>query len=491
MTTSGRGTHTFNSAWRSAPWVVLAVAVYVFLASNADLVRELQWHDGQRLGQLVLLAVVLLLMVVPLNRAGIAEVWLGMQPWIRWAWLAALALGLLSAVLAAAPRWALLEWGLLVLLILTAFGVAAQRRQWGSSLDQPLVLLIFATATAYATSSCVVYVTMLLVGPDYQQIFNIRELYVNFSNLRFFGHLQTMMLPFLLLPAMWWGRTPARRFWLWIVPAVWWVLAVGSGTRGTWVALLVGVVAAGIYGRSVGRRWIQWQVGGLLVGLLGYFLFVMLVPQWLGQPAFLMHRAGEIMSLSLRDVLWRDAVNLAVQHPLLGTGPMHFAYYAAEVGAHPHNAVLQWLAEWGIPATLLLVGVFAAAGLSYAAFVRRGVEVVNSRSAQFQVALLAALSGAAAQAMVDGVLVMPVSQTLLALLCGWAMGVYLPKSFKPTSTPLHVSVMVLGLFAAGMVVSGIGPEVGRLAERERAYLAGKPPHQVLLPRFWTQGLIGR
>jgi putative inorganic carbon (hco3(-)) transporter len=491
MTRSGSGTHRFNSAWRSAPWIVLAVAVYVFLASNADLVRELQWHDGQRLGQLVLLAVVLLLLVVPLNRVGIADVWLGMQPWIRWAWVAALALGLLSAVLAAAPRWALLEWGLLVLLILTAFGVAAQRRQLGSLLDQPLVLLIFATATAYATSSCVVYVTMLLIGPDYQQIFNIRELYVNFSNLRFFGHLQTLMLPFLLLPAMWWGRTPARRFWLWVVPAVWWVLAVGSGTRGTWVALLVGVVAAGIYGRSAGRRWIQWQMAGLLAGLVGYFLFVILVPQWLEQPASLLHRAGEIMSLSLRDVLWRDAVNLAVQHPLLGTGPMHFAYYAAEVGAHPHNAVLQWLAEWGIPATLLFVGIFAAAGLSYAAFVGRGVEVVDSRSAQFQVALLAALSGAAAQAMVDGVLVMPVSQTLLALLCGWAMGIYLPQSPGTAGIRSRAAIMTVALFAAGMVAFGIRPEIGRLAERERAFLANNPPGTVLLPRFWTQGLIGR
>jgi len=41
-----------------------------------------------------------------------------------------------------------------------------------------------------------VYVVMLLVGPVYGQIFDVRELYVSFSNVRFFGHIQTMLLPF-------------------------------------------------------------------------------------------------------------------------------------------------------------------------------------------------------------------------------------------------------------------------------------------------------
>ncbi|MDP1674410.1 MAG: O-antigen ligase family protein, partial [Burkholderiales bacterium] len=402
----------------------------------------------------------------------------------------ALALGLLSAVLAATPRWALLEWGLLVLLILTAFGVAAQRRQLGSLLDQPLVLWIFATAAAYATSSCVVYITMLLAGPHYGLGFNTRELYPNFSNLRFFGHIQTMLIPFLLLPAMWWGITRVRCIALCIVPAIWWMLVVGSGTRGTWIALLIGVIAVSIYGKSIGRRWIKWQFAGLLIGLVLYVLFVVLVPRWLEQHVWFLHRGGEIMTLSLRDVLWRDAVDRALQHPLLGMGPMHYAYSATAVGAHPHNAVLQWMAEWGMPATLLLIGVFAAAGLSYATFVGRRVEVADSRSAQFQVALLAALSGASAQAMVDGVLVMPVSQTLLALLCGWAMGLYLPENPRPMGIRLRASVMALAMFAAVMVASGIAPEVGRLAERERSYLAAKAPDTVLLPRFWTQGLIG-
>ena len=269
------------------------------------------------------------------------------------------------------------------------------------------------------------------------------------------------------------------------------MLAVGSGTRGTWVALLIGAIAVSMYGKSAGRRWIKWQFAGLFAGLICYVLFIILLPRWLEQHVWLQHRAGEIMTLSLRDVLWRDAINWALQHPLLGMGPMHYAHLSTAVGAHPHNAVLQWLAEWGIPAALLLTGVFALAGLTFAAHVRREVDIVSGRDAQIRIALLAALSGAAAQAMVDGVLVMPVSQTLLVLLCGWAMGMYLPEGSGSPGVARRAVVAAIALLAAGMVVFGIRPEIGRLAERERAYLAANPPYTVLLPRFWAQGLIGR
>ena len=481
----------FQATRLAAAGIVLAVAAYVFLATNVDLVRELQWHDGQRLGQLVLLALVLPLMLMPARLRGIADVWAGLHSWVRRAWLAAFALGLMSSLLAALPRWALLEWGLMALLVLTAFAVAAQRRHAGSCIDQPLVLLIFATAAAYAVSSCVVYVTMLLAGPHYGLGFNVRELYPNFSNLRFFGHVQTMLLPFLMLPVLWWGTTRVRCLVLSTVPVIWWMLVVGSGTRGTWVALLTGAIAVSLYGKVIGRQWIKWQLVGLLAGCLCYALFVILVPKWLEQHVWLLHRSGEILTLSLRDVLWRDAINWALQHPLLGTGPMHYAYSAAAVGAHPHNAVLQWLAEWGMPATVLLTGVFAFAGLHFAAYVGRTVNHIAGREAQVRIALLAALSGAAAQAMVDGVLVMPVSQVLMVLLCGWAMGMYSPERTGVPGIRLRAVIGVVALLAASMVAWGVNPEIGRLAERERAYLAKNPPDTVLLPRFWTQGLIGR
>ncbi|MBX3651689.1 MAG: O-antigen ligase family protein [Burkholderiales bacterium] len=481
-------------AWQGTPWIVLAVAAFVFLAPNVDLATALQWHDGQRLGQLLLLGVVLLLLGAPHNLRATADAWSCLRPWVRWAWSMALALGLVSSVLAALPRWALLEWGLLCLLLTGVFAVAAQRRTGGEKLDGWLVLLFYAAATAYTVSSAVIYMTMLLAGPAYGQAFNVLEMYHGFSNVRFFGYLQTMLLPFLLLPAMWWGTTLTRRILLWSVPIAWWMLVIGSGSRGTWVALLVGMIAVLLFAGRPGRFWMRWQLAALVGGGVCYVFFVLLVPQWLAQPAVYLHRTGEIMSLSLRELLWTEALQFAWQQPWLGIGPMHYAQAAARVAAHPHNAVLQWLAEWGIPAALLLTALCATAGLAFAGHVRRVVQADGSR-VPVQVALLAALAGAAAQSMVDGILVMPVSQTLLVLLCGWAMGLYFEERRCTAQGDIfgRAAVAVVALAAATLVARGVVPEIGRIAEREQAYLTAYPPENPalpnLMPRFWTQGRI--
>lgn len=484
----------------AAPLMVLAIAAYVFLAPNVDLATALQWHDGQRLGQLLLLAAGLLILARPAAFSDVADAWMCLQPQVRHAWSAAFALGLVSSLHAALPRWAFLEWGMLWLLLWLALAVAAERRRIGSSLDGLLTGLLFATATAYAVSGITIYLTMLLAGPAYGLGFSELELYHGFSNVRFFGYVQTMLLPFLLLPAMWWGTTRMRRVLLWSVPSFWWMLAVGSGSRGTWVALLAGMIAVALFAGRPGRQWIRWQLVALFLGLLGYLLFIRLLPHWLEsqsliQPAAYLQRPGDILSLSLREVLWTQSLEFSAHHPWLGTGPMHYAHYGARVAAHPHNAVLQWLAEWGIPAALLLTSVFAVAGLVFAGHVRRIVRTIPDQRVPVQIALLAALTGAAAQSMVDGVLVMPVSQILLVLLGGWAVALYLEERRRVTrgGALIRSVILIVAVIAAVMVYRGVAPEIGSLAEREQAYLLAYPPENPalpsLMPRFWTQGRI--
>lgn len=476
-------------------WLLLAVAAYVFLAPNVDFAPELTWHDGQRLGQLALLGMTaFLVLAVPGVSGRVLAVWQGLSGTVRRALSGAFGLGLLSSLLALYPRWAFLEWGMLLLLTVLALGIAAGRRELGEKADTVLLLLLFATAAAYAVKTVAVYVSMLLVGPDYGLGFDVRELYTGFSNIRFFGHVQTMLLPFLVLPVMWWGTTRARRIMLWSMPAFWWMLAIGSGTRGTWIALLIGSMAAYFFGRESGRCWTRWQFKGAILGAAAYLLFILLVPELLSRPASFLHRTDDIISLSNRELLWAAAVNFSVEHPWLGMGPMHFSSLWNPVAAHPHNALLQWMAEWGMFAALLFTLVFAYAGLSWALRVRAVAAVrPETRLSMLAVALLVALTGAAAQAMVDGVIVMPVSQTLLAALCGWAMGHYLGK---PATHIVYgwrrwlVAAAVV-LFAAGAVVNGVAPDILRIAQREKAYFESRPPGEILLPRFWAQGWINQ
>lgn len=495
--TWGASPSTSSLGGRTWPCTLLAVAAYLFLAPNVDFAANLQWHDGQRLAQLVLLAVTLCALAAPGALRELLEIWVLLPCWCRIALLTAFALGLVSSVIAPLPRWALLDWGMLWLLLVLALAIASQRRHAGGQVERWLVLVFFATATAYAISSSVVYLAMLQVGP----FFNVRELYVGFSNVRFFGPVQTMVLPFLLLPAMWWGTTFARCVLLSLVPAFWWMLVAASGTRGTWVALLIGVAVAALFGGTAGRKWIKWQFGGLLCGLVCYAVFIWAVPQLFEQATWFIDRTGDIGSLSSRDALWTRSTAFMLEHPLLGIGPMHYAYLESAVAAHPHSAVLQWFAEWGIPATLLLTGVCAYAGLMFALHVR-GANKGDQGAADaglVSVALLAALAGVAAQAMVDGVLVMPVSQTLLSLLGGWAIGSYYSgqQHVLPSGSqryPVFNRIIItLTVTAAVAVASGVLPEINRIADREQAYLQAHPVTDPslprLFPRFWTQGWI--
>lgn len=385
--------------------------------------------------------------------------WLAWPVVIRGALVMAFVLGLTSAMQAAQPRWALLEWGLLLLLLLTVPAIAAGRRGLGARADMALILLFFATACAHVVTACALYVGMFVVG--YGPGFDVRELYSGFSNVRFFGAVQTLMLPFLLLPAMFWGGTATRRLLWFIVPALWWMLAVASGTRGTWVALLAGTLVVVFAAGPSGRRWAKWQLGGLLCGVVCYIVFIRILPQLADLPVSFMHRQGDILGLSRREEIWSAAWQHAREHPWLGIGPMHFAAHVNEVAAHPHNALLQWASEWGVPATLLFASVWAWSGLTFAARVRAQVypDKIDPRGV-FLAALLAALAGASAQAMVDGVLVMPVSQMLCVLLAGWALGMTARPDFPEEPRRLWSSVSLLAaVLAATAVAAGVAPEI--------------------------------
>jgi hypothetical protein len=360
-------------------------------------------------------------------------------------------------------------------------------------LQRLLVLMFYATAVAYTVKAMVVYLAMLTVGASYGMGFNVRELFTGFSNIRFFGHVQTMLLPFLLLPALWWAKTLRQRLLLSVVPVLWWMLVVASGTRGTWIALLAGVLAVLVFGGRAGHRWIKWQIVGLGCGLACYCAFVLLVPYLLEQPVSFLHRTQDITSLSSREVIWSAAMGFARDNPLFGIGPMHFAYHANAVAAHPHNMILQFMAEWGVPAAILFTVVFVAGGVAFAKHVKYVVAQSDDGEHLIWIALLAALTGAAAQAMVDGVLVMPVSQTLLALLCGWALGMSHPAvGMKGIASRAGlVSPAFLVVFAVSAVIYGVAPEIGRIGERQEAYLVSRIPEPVLLPRFWALGWIDR
>jgi len=165
-----------------------------------------------------------------------------------------------------------------------------------------------------------------------------------------------MTLPLLVLPALIWPVKPYQRLALAVLCSGWWMLAIASGTRGTWLGMGVALFVS-ILCELPGRRWLRAQTSFLIIGTFGYILFFEALPALLGieRVTIASSRFADITSLSGREVLWWQALHMILANPFLGIGPMHLAYHPNGVAAHPHNSVLQWAAEWGLPSAALLI----------------------------------------------------------------------------------------------------------------------------------------
>jgi O-antigen ligase len=319
-------------AWRTCALVVVLVAA-VAAASTTGVGVGASWFDEQRIILLVALAVAALIARVPRpahpsRAAGFLA--------------AALVVGLLSSTYALRPYLAAVEWSVYCLMALL---VLSARAAQPSTVETTAALAGAIIPTAYVTGVVANYVSALLL--DFPV--GAETLLVGFANPRFPAQLQVLTIPLLPLAMQ---RAPSA-FWrvcIGVVAALWWMCFIGSGSRTGWIAITFAAMAVSFFGAE-GRRWLKWQLvfavtGAMLWGLLFHGVPALLTVTAAPETG----RFSDFSSVGARWKLWRISVESALAHPLLGLGPMHFAYVDNGDGAHPHNFWLQLAAEWGIPA---------------------------------------------------------------------------------------------------------------------------------------------
>ena len=201
---------------------------------------------------------------------------------------AVMVLGGVSSVLALYPRWAGLEWAwygawLCVVGVLAMVRHQARAAEW----DKVLVFGLWLAAALHAAGSVIQYVLMAALGSTTGQPFIPIALYHGFSNVRFFGQWQTMLLPFVVLPLLWWGRGLKLQLLFGGVALWWWMLLIGSGTRASWLGLKVGAVVAAWCGGAVGWRWFRWQAVAVVAGAIAFVVMMQWLPQYFPAPKVL------------------------------------------------------------------------------------------------------------------------------------------------------------------------------------------------------------
>jgi O-antigen ligase len=407
-------TLSFQMNLRSGGAVLLVVAA---LAAGFLWAAD---HDDQRCVELVLLALLVPFMAA---RRHLAD---------QIAWTSAtarrclgvfLALGAVSALSAFSLRHAIYEWSMLLLLMLTAALLAAQLARMGSAGLLMVQRCVVAVGLLYSLRILLIYAAALGSGV----MLDVQLLSAGFSNYRFFNHVQTALLPLVVLLYL---QAPKQSAWRWAsfaLAAFWWAFLFLTEARASILALGAGCVFAFAIGRGATRSFLKAMLLTALAGVLVYVLVFVLLPTLCGLAPY--SAATNVVQrtvadpTSRRNLLWQLSFRLIAAHPWLGVGPHHFAHEGATLswGAHPHNYVLQVGAEWGLPALLCLL---VAIGIGMLGLVRSGKRIAPDDVADQQT--LAVMLAAGAAILIDGlfsgVIVMPQSQMAIVLYLGCAAG---------------------------------------------------------------------
>lgn len=426
---------------------------------------DLGWHDQQRISQiLLLLSIAVFAVFLPQQKLPAPALY---------ALLGIFIIGFVSCLFSELPDWALKEWARYVGLALLAIILGCCARK-------PVVrrFMLWGMASVgfiHAFQFLVSYASAFLSG---MYMLDAGMLFRGFSNPRFFGQFQVMLLPvlaWLILECQQQGRRRLAAVLLSVL-AVQWCIALTLGGRGLWLGLTVSHAALFCVSRSFWRL----LVIQLMAGLLGALLFVVmfhLIPDWLEMTPKL--RDTLRFTLSGRGPLWQWAWEMALANPWFGVGPMHYAATLNPIATHPHQVILQWAAEWGFVATalaMLLAGWGVIHGVMY---LRRNM------ASHHDAALWLAIVGALVLAQVDGVFVMPYTETWLAILIGLALARW-STAAKPQPLQRYASLL---LALPVMVVFSLVllEDVPRLAENKQVY--SEKHGGSFNPRFWQQGWI--
>jgi len=375
-----------------------------------------------------------------------------------------------------------------------ALQIAHEIELGGNTLMLRLVQAVAAICVLHSVNFWVGYVTALVLGAPIE----VGSFVIGFSNMRFFNHTQTPILPLLILLCCITPRQSRLRWVWWGLTVYWWMALFAVSGRGTMVGMVGGCIVAALLRRRLAATYVRTAAMSAALGLLAYAVFLVAIPVLSGGSAFgafaTMIERTAADPASNRLVLWQRATDLILAHPWLGVGPMHFAHNAGDLhtGAHPHDWIMQIASEWGIPAFLCLCGALIMASR---ALLRAGRSLAAG-DALNQTICSALVAGGATiliDGLVSGLFVMPQSQLAVVFYLGCAIGWCRGRSERSQDdampSRLHKAALAcLVAGAAACLVVVVWPDL------HARYLSQPPGADtsvldpvVKWPRLWVDG----
>lgn len=378
---------------------LLSISVVPFYISGA-------YHDTQRVISTVVTALALIVSIwfVQVSRKTIFLI------------CAAYSWGFVVTSFSPILMWSMVELGLLFSVVLLGICLLQTLRK-----DQitSIALLLVAIHFYYASHNLIEYFFTLVLGRTFEPF----ALSNGFSNVRAYGQFLIWTMPFLIGVLAVNPRLPNRYILVGLLMLDWGFELI-TLNRSFLVAMAATLPAVWWMAKDYSKSYSTWflftAVGGLVIFLLMLYVLPYLLRVDISH-AIKFSTGRDMLDSSGRLQLWHDAFHLMKSHPWLGAGPMTTALDSGSItSAHPHNFVLQLLAEWGIPFTFFLI----TGGIIGVFKLRRLVRTSPKDRSPLILPVFASLSAAVVAGLFDGLIVMPVSLMYMTLEMSVCVGIW-------------------------------------------------------------------
>jgi hypothetical protein len=366
-----------------------------------------------------------------------------------------------SALLSKHPFWGGIEIANFALLICAfIFFVISMRSFERGTINFGVYtfLLLFSVFTF------VKYILFLLFSYADAHSFNIHGLISGYVNVRFFNQLQVMVMPLLFLPFF--SQNLARfKSISFIVISLHWTVLLQTEARGAILSLILASSLIMFFLSAVSRKqFIFTLLQTILLGIFLWLVFIIIIPYWLMDSANLQIRT----SSSGRIDLWLYVLTSILDSLWLGFGPMSFAWAEGKPlpHAHPHNAVMQVLYEYGV-IVCLATTIWVISRIYNKLTILK--QVKNTRAIPISYAVLSGLIYSS----FSGIAVMPFAQLMLVFLLAMLISFDELDVYK-LGKPVRVMLFLLVSAGSYLLLTTYG--------HEDLFMSW-------FPRVWINGLV--
>ena len=438
-------------------------------------------HDSQRLVELLFISLVLLESIVLKASTSCFVI----NNTTRYAFYVLTALAIISSYLSISPRHALIEISLFAGLFYLALLIARLYHENSTQLIKHLTYVFWGGILLSMIAFYVGYFTATIFKTPVVWPAPI----TGFNNIRFFNQYQLWTLGLITLPLLTidFNNVHSRRWLrmgLHLGLVAWWVLLFHSASRGVLLSWVVGILITALIYRKLAWPFIRLQLAHITIGFLSYQILFELIPLLRGFAVV----TGTVVrdTTSDRIELWSQSLHFIQDHPILGIGPMQFAWYSP-ISAHPHNSMLQLMSELGLPAALLLFTI-TCYGLRcwLKKFNIASLQSKTNQDRSLAILLLFTVVTNAAYSLVDGVIVMPISQVMMFTFIGLMIGYYIDGSVTEINVTKRKSLwnrLFAGIVLVTLVWSTLPEILQNAAGNEKRFSMG---YTALGPRIWLE-----